>query len=155
MKHDLGPPAPIWVLGLGVLLCSSPVWAGIDTTPAFPVEGEPATITVTTDRGSPVAEVAVQAVYRPGSAVEKLEDIGFTGVDGAVTWSPTGAGVVILQTVAVGDNPSYTSNLSVRYNGLPISGLVILLLAGVFLYGGVIKGFRSLRSLPPQLPPDT
>ena len=155
MKGDLGRLAQFWCLVPGLCLFASPVLGGIVAIPEFPVEGESVTITVSTERGTPAAGLAVQAVYRPGSAVEKLEDIGSTGVDGSVTWSPTGAGIVMLQTVAVEDGPSYTLNLSVRYDGLPKSGLVILLFAGIFLYGGVIWGFRSLRALPPRLPPDT
>jgi hypothetical protein len=61
---------------------------------------------------------------------------------------------VSLETTAA-DSTSITANLSVRFDGLPIPGLVIFLLAGIILFSGVIRGFRSLKEPPPSLPPDT
>jgi len=143
------------VLPAGLLL-ALPAWAGIDTTPAVPTDGQTTTVTVSDAEGNPVAGMKVVAIYRPGSEVSQTEDLGTTGEEGTMTWTPTGAGVVTLKTVP-GDTmtAASTRNLSVRFDGIPVPGLVILLAAGAILYGGVIRGFRSLRTLPPKLPPDT
>jgi len=150
-RAALAPIAPVLV-ALG--LAAGPARAGIDTTPVFPTEGQQATISVTADDGAPVAGAAVEAVYRPGSKVSRSETLGTTGPDGRLTWTPDGAGIVSLQTSGEGQ-PALSTNLSVRFRGVPLSGLVILLGAGVILYGGVIWGFRLLATLPTQLPPDT
>lgn len=136
---------------VAMLTCSA--GAAITTDPPVPVEGETATIRVTGEADAPVAGAAVQAVYRPGSNVERAVEVGTTGADGTVAWTPDGAGLVAL-TAGEGD-AAQSKNLSVRFRGLPLSGLIILLGAGIVLYGGIIRGFRSLTSLPPQLPPDT
>jgi hypothetical protein len=138
------------------LLFALPAWAGIDTTPVVPTEGQETMVSVHDAYGNPVAGMKVEAVYRPGSEVSRTEVLGATGEGGTVAWMPTGAGVVTLQTVPADTAGAVlTRDLSVRFDGMPLPGLVILLAAGIILYTGVIRGFRSLRELPPELPPDT
>ena len=141
------------ITGSGLFLAST-AWAGIDTTPAVPTEGASATIIVTDGDGNPVTGATVEAVYSPGSEVSRTEEVGTTDESGAVAWTPTGAGIVSLETTAA-DSTSITANLSVRFDGLPIPGLLIFLLAGIILFSGIIRGFRSLSDPPPKLPPDT
>lgn len=142
------------VLWLLLLAAAAPAWAGIEADPPLPTEGEAATVIVTDDDGNPVRGVELTAVYRPGSRVEHKETLGLTGTDGSLTWSPASAGVVTLSTTGEGA-PALSQNLSVRYRGVPLPGLIILILAGVILYGGVIRGFRMLKTPLPSLPPDT
>ena len=141
------------ITGSGLFLASL-AWAGIDTTPEVPTEGASVTITVTDGDGNPVAGAGVEAVYSPGSKVSRTEDVGTTDVNGIVSWTPTGAGIVAVQT-ETSDGTALTSNLSVRFDGLPLPGLIIFLLAGIILFSGIIRGFRSLDEPPPSLPPDT
>lgn len=136
------------------LLLASTAWAGIDTTPAVPTEGEPVVITVTDADGNAITGAPVEAVYRPGSEVSRNETVGTTDEKGTVTWTPTGAGIVSVQSTAA-DSTTITANLSVRFDGLPIPGLLIFVLAGIILFSGIIRGFRSLGEAPPALPPDT
>lgn len=145
--------AAVLITGSGLFLASL-AWAGIDTTPEVPTEGASTTITVTDDDGNPVTGAAVEAVYSPGSEVSRTEEVGTTDENGTVSWTPTGAGIVSLETTAA-DSTSITANLSVRFDGLPIPGLLIFLLAGIILFSGIIKGFRSLKEPPPSPPPDT
>jgi hypothetical protein len=143
----------IMITGVGLLL-ALPVRAGIDTTPAVPTKGEPSLITVTDADGNPVTGAPVDAVYGPGSEVSRNETVGTTDARGTVTWIPTGAGIVSIQAAAA-DSTAISANLSVRFDGLPIPGLLIFILAGVILFSGIIRGFRSLGDAPPALPPDT
>ena len=136
------------------LLLAPMAWGGIDTTPLVPTEGESVIITVTDGDGTPVAGAPVEAVYGPGSEVSRSEPVGTTDENGTVLWTPTGAGIVSVETIAA-DSTAITANLSVRFDGLPIPGLLIFLLAGIILFSGIIRGFRSLSEPPPALPPDT
>lgn len=137
-----------------VSAAAAPAGAGIEADPALPTEGEAATVIVTDTGGKPVRGVEITALYRPGSRVERSENLGLTGTDGSLTWSPSSAGLVTLSTSGDGA-PALSRDLSVKYRGLPLPGLIILILAGTILYGGVIRGFRMLKSPPPILPPDT
>jgi len=146
------------------LLLASTAWAGIDTTPGVPTEGESVIITVTDDAGNPVTGAPVKAVYGPGSEVSRNEVVGTTDENGTVTWTPTGAGIVAVETTVAdstmadstaADSTVISANLAVRFDGLPIPGLLIFLLAGIILFSGIIRGFRSLSDPPPILPPDT
>jgi len=135
-----------------------PARADIAVSPEAPVAGRAATVTVTAGQ-APAAGATVQAIYRPGSEVSHIETVGVTGSDGSVAWTPEDAGVVTLKASIpspAGKEPVEESrNLSVRFNGAPVFGVVIMILAGVILYGGVILGFRFLGQAPTGLRPDT
>ncbi len=149
---------------LGIVFLAGAAWgaaparADIAVSPEAPVAGRPATVVVTAD-GAPVADASVEAVYRPGSEVSHTEAVGRTGPDGSLPWTPADAGVVTLRSTPpapTGTEPAVeTRNLSVRFQGAPPLGVVIMILAGVILYGGVILGFRRLGQAPTGLRPDT
>jgi len=154
MRRSLRPGAGILFLLVVLLVPTAPARAGIETIPETVEEQENTAILITDDQGAPLKGVEVQAIYRPGSEVSRTESLGLTGVDGMVSWTPDGAGLVSLQTVGEGA-PALSINLSVRYRRVPFLGLVILIAAGVILYGMVIVGFRHLGGAPIPLPPDT
>jgi hypothetical protein len=116
-------------------------------------------MSVTRADGTPADGDTVTAVYRPSSEVSRTERIGVVGIDGRLSWTPLEAGVVTLSAVppaGAGDGAAVqTRNLSVPFAKTPLSGLVILVFAGLILYGGVVRGFMKLNEIPPQLPPDT
>jgi len=141
------------LLLLGVLGPAS-ARAGIDTTPAVPTEGESTRIAVTDADGAPVEGAVVQAVYRPQSEVEHVEEVGVTTEAGTLSWTPSGAGVVTLEAVLPAEEGTVSKSIPVRFRGVPWTGLLTLVLAGLILYGSVFRGFRTLNS-PPPLPPDT
>lgn len=142
------------VLASGLVLAAGLACAEIVVAPPFPTEGKEASISVFGEGGSALSKIQVEAVYRPGSKVSRTEMVGTTRDDGRLLWTPDGAGIVTLRTVGDGA-PALSTNLSVRFQGVPLSGLIILLGAGIILYGGVIWGFRLLAGLPPQLSSDT
>lgn len=94
------------------------------------------------------------ATYRPGSQVSRTEELGTTNGAGQLVWTPTDAGIVTLAATAQ-DGTTLSSNLSVYFSGVPGMGLLIMIGAGALLYGGVIRGFRSMGTPPPAFPPDT
>ena len=119
----------------------------VSVEPAAPTRGEPVTVTFS----APVDSVTV--VYRPGAVTATTET--FTPNSAAFTFSPSKAGVV---SVAGGDG---TQSLSVRYVGTPLAGLIVMVLAGLVLFGGASLALRALLSdghrieADPALRPDT
>jgi hypothetical protein len=120
----------------------------ISVLPERLVAGEKATLTF----DAPVESVIT--TYRPNSAIPIVDTLtvgGFT----SVRWTPERAGVV---RVSVPGGPS--RNLSVRFAALPVSGLFVLIVAGLILFGGAAWAMRKLlsdgppRTLP-EMRPDT
>ena len=73
-----------------------------------------------------------------------LAIVAMIPVSGTVaTWTPSRAGVVALATA---DGAS--RNVSVRFDETPISGLLILIVAGLVLFGGAALAMRALLSGP-------
>jgi len=106
---------------------------------AAPTRGEPVTVRATGKDGAPIVGKAVHALYLPNSKTERREQVGTTGSDGAVSWTPTAPGIA---TVEVADGGSQT--VAVRFDAFPISGLVVFVLAGALIFGGLLKAYRSL-----------
>lgn len=141
---------------LALLLVTSPVFGQdadsvattIAASPESPVLGQEITLTF----DAPVQ--AVVFTYRPNSAIPTTDTVrvgGFT----SIKWTPRQAGVI---RVAVPDGPS--RNLSVRFATLPMSGVIVLVLAGLILFGGAGYAMRKLLSggMPktrPEVRPDT
>jgi hypothetical protein len=56
----------------------------------------------------------------------------------AWTWQPARAGVVQLSSGGL------TQNLSVRYAEFPLGGLIVMVLAALILFGGIVVSMRTL-----------
>ncbi len=119
----------------------------VSVTPDAPTRGEDVTVTFS----EPVDSVMV--TYRPGAVTATTET--FTPGTSTFTFTPVKAGIV---SVASGDA---SQSLSVRYVGTPIAGLIVMILAGLILFGGAGLALRSLLSdgdriaIDPTLFPDT
>lgn len=134
--------------------------AGLDR--AYPLRGEPIRLTVTGDGGAPLAGAVVETVYRPNSKTGHTALLAPTDAAGTVTWTPLDAGIVTL--VAHRDSaegPAVASlNVAVRYGGFPPSGLAVMIVAGLVLFGGAAYGLVKLlagegAALPAAEPPST
>ncbi len=95
------------------------------------IKGTPVTIIVQT----PVDTVAIN--YRPNSQVTKTKYL-IGNKSTSFDWTPERAGVVAIQA----GNQSTT--VSVRFPGASKSGIAIMLLAAVLLFGGATFAFRLL-----------
>lgn len=114
--------------------------------------------------GTPLAGARVAAVYRPNSSTTSTEHLAPTDAAGTVFWTPSAAGPVRLEarpTEAAEDAPPAASlAVAVRYGGFPVSGMAIMLIAGVLLLGGAVVGLSMLlrEGAPPapdHEPPST
>ncbi len=129
------------LLALGLAASAS---AQITTSPDVLVRGEPVTVTF----AEPTDSLLV--TYRPNSGIAYEEVVPASG--STATWTPTRAGVVALATPA-----GASQNVSVRFDETPLSGILILTLAGVVLFGGAAFAMRALLSdgEVPDVPLDT
>ena len=121
----------------------------IRTTERFPMRGEPTQIVVETSTGNRVSGAQVTVVYRPGSMVERCEQVGTTGTDGRLEWTPREPGIACLEAAWLdekGTERELTRNVSIRFDGVQAGGILIAVLAGSILYGTAAFGFSRLRA---------
>ncbi|WP_412067251.1 hypothetical protein [Rubrivirga sp. IMCC43871] len=115
--------------------------------PEDPTRGELVTVTFS----APVDSVTV--TYRPG-AVTAITEVMTPG-SATFSFTPEKAGVVSVTAGAA------SQSLSVRYVGVPLGGLIVMILAGLILFGGAAISMRALLSdgdrieIDPTLFPDT
>ena len=99
---------------------------------------------ITIDVGTPVDTLVI--TYRPNSSVVKTDYVVNNTPGTQFTWASKSAGIVNLSyTDRTGGSPTTVSQgVSVRFNGLSAPGLIVMLLAGVILFGGATLAFRTL-----------
>ncbi|MDT7856705.1 hypothetical protein RQM47_08645 [Rubrivirga sp. S365] len=139
----------VLLVALGASLAAPPALAQsvVSVEPEAPTVGEPVYVTFS----EPVDSVTV--VYRPG-AISAVSET-FTPGSAAFEFTPDRAGVV---SVAAG---KASQNLSVRFRSAPLAGLLVMVLAGLVLFGGAAVSMRALLSdghrieVDPALRPDT
>lgn len=141
------------VLLLAALLAgvlAGPTAAQITPSTDAPTVGEPLTLTF----DAPVDTLTV--TFRPGAAASTVRTQHIVlGGQTSYTWTPERAGVV--QVAANGA----TQNLSVRFTSLPGLGVLIMVLAGLILFGGaawatslLLQGGHRI-DIDPSMRPDT
>ncbi|MBD3236294.1 MAG: hypothetical protein GF330_06310 [Candidatus Eisenbacteria bacterium] len=108
---------------------------------SFPQEGRPCRILLTTGE-APLAGAWVTALVRPNSEVSRLDTLGRTDAAGTVHWTPTDAGLATL-TASRADSALCELTVAVRFPGVPALGLVMLLVAGLLLFGGNSYSFAK------------
>ena len=111
------------------------VFASVDVRP-FPVAGQETTIRLegTTDR--------LRFTYQPESPVAEVIEVPTHG-QLLFRWKPKKAGIVMVEAYH-GDTAAGVAKVSVKFDGIPITGLVICLLAGTILFGGAYLFLRAL-----------
>lgn len=111
----------------------------VDVAPDAPVRGEPVRVTFSAPADT------VRITYRPGAITASSET--FTPRSATFEFVPARAGVV---AVAAGGT---SQNLSVRFQRAPGAGIVVMVLAGLILFGGAIVSLRVLMSGDPEVDP--
>lgn len=148
---------PIYYLSLILFLAmglwqSSPACADIRVGDKNPIVGKPTTLSVLDARKNPVSGAELVVTYHPFSTTEITRVAQMrTDSGGILSWTPQWAGLVVLTARLSNGNdkqgrPRYqivaSTTLGVKYQTLPLSGLVVFLVAGIFLFGGMAYGFR-------------
>ncbi len=138
-------------MGRQFLIVILPILTGIAwSTSAAPVSltvvpetlrvGEQAILTWTDATGTPITDAHALVVYRPGSLVSKTEPIGKLSEQGGLAWRPKVGGLVRLR-VEGADGTVAIRDVSVRFAGVPIAGILVFVAAGTILVGGFLAGF--------------
>jgi hypothetical protein len=98
----------------------------------------------------------LKIVYRPGSTVEKLEEFPVPAITRnttqPVSWTPSDPGIAKL-TYRVGgttaenqeERQEVSKLVGVKFAEPPLSGITVMILAGLFLFGGCWISFRLLN----------
>lgn len=111
---------------------------GISLSDRFPTAEKATTIVV-----PPHAE-EVEIIYSPGSKIARTEVVAVeplaAGEPTQVVWRPQRPGVV--QLSAGGES----IKASIRFDGIPASGIAIMIIAGLILFGGASISLRALVS---------
>lgn len=135
------------------------------------IDNEPAhnqreqTLRVTGPDGEPVADVYVHARYYPRTTVQRGEAICKTGEDGLCKWTPQFAGLVrirvdehrpeLQESGVLTDRerekaPLHTQTFSIRFDGPPVSGIVMFLFAFTILFGSLTWSLTELLVRAPR-----
>ncbi len=137
--------------------CVCLAWAGllcaqgaVVTDIPFPTENEPVQVKVTDSSGEPVAGAQIVVTYRPGSRVSREEAVGQSNAVGSIDWTPSDAGLATITATWPGTDDTRataTTTVSVRFQGAPLDGILIMIVAGLVLaVGSVVRIYRLLRA---------
>jgi hypothetical protein len=74
--------------------------------------------------------------YRPNSQTSQTKPLGAFGADAKLVWLPTDSCIAQIKATSPDGKTSVSTNAAVRFPSPPISGIVILLVAGLILFGG-------------------
>ena len=118
----------IWIVGEAAL-----------TTDAFPITGK----TTKISEIPPGAE-AVEVTYQPDAPIASTERIEVSGTE--VDWTPKKPGIAKIQVIQP-DGPGPVIERSIKFDGVPIAGVVICLVAATVLIGGATWATRMLLHL--------
>ena len=123
---------------------------GAEPTPSIaiaesvPTQGEAVIIVLR----EPVGRL--EAVYAPNSKVSRRQALEPLAKDPrSYSWTPERAGIVTLEAYPLAGasaegKPIATKKLSVAFDGSPVAGVLIMLVAGVILFGGAFLTLRSI-----------
>lgn len=148
------------------VLAAAPAFAelAISADEERPLRGDTVRLTVTDD-GAPAAGALVVAVYRPASNTVHREELPPVDASGTVLWTPAYTGPVSLQAWPAGSDleadrqPAAVLTVAVRFGSFPLAGLIIMIIAGVLLFGGAMTAFWMLLQPtghpPTEEPPST
>lgn len=119
----------------------------------FPVVGKGMVVTVSgVDR---TADYTLWVVYSPNSETQTETEIGRFTDAGAITWEPTRFGIATLSVRNDGGASIATENVAILFARTPVAGLLVMIFAGILLFGSAGLSLRSVLAsgVPEQLPP--
>jgi hypothetical protein len=133
---------------------SGPVMAGeILVEGSFPIVGEPMVLSV-----SGIAKPenhTLRVVYAPNSETQTAEESGRLSTDGTIAWNPARFGIATLTVTDDAGSTVATENVAILPAETPAGGVLVMIFAGVLLFGGAGWSLRSVLAsgVPEQLPP--
>jgi hypothetical protein len=136
------------------VFASGPAMAGeIAVDGSFPIVGEPMVLSVS-DVGRPENHT-LRVVYAPNSETQTVEEIGRLSADGTIAWNPERFGIATLTVTDDAGSTVATENVAILPAETPAGGVLVMIFAGILLFGGAGWSLRSVLAsgVPEQLPP--
>jgi hypothetical protein len=96
-----------------------------------------------------VEGAALKVVYRPNSETSVEEEVGPFQADASIVWTPAHPGIASLVVLDRDGASLGSKDVAIRFGGVPAYGILVMLLAGLLLFGGA--GFSlvlALRRMP-------
>lgn len=100
----------------------------------------------------------LRVTYRPNSATSDETVLGAFDADGRITWTPAAPGLTVLEAVRPdgkdeNGDAKFKAVTKLRvatcYAETPVSGLLVMILAGILLFGGAAVSLcMALRETP-------
>jgi len=138
------------LLGLGI---GSVPAADLSLDSDFPVAGTGQNVSLT---GAEDADhLRLWVVYSPNSETQTEEEIGRFSSQGTISWNPSRSGIATLSARDAAGEMVAVKNVAVLFAKTPAAGVLVMLFAGILLFGGAGLSLRSvLRSgVPEHSPP--
>lgn len=124
-----------YILAAGLLLGTViPAGAQITLSDEPPVIGK--TITLTTESNQPDT---IEVAYRPNSSIVRTEILLPQDGRNTFIWTPQKVGIVRLSS-----RSGSARNVSVQFDRASYSGILVMALAAIILFGGAAFSFQTL-----------
>jgi hypothetical protein len=122
-----------WMISGLFAILLIPFWglAQVTFSPEQPQVGEEVQL------GFETPQSYLKITYRPNSSIVETDSIPLD-MAASFTWTPDKAGVYNFSS------DSFSTNVSVRFQGVSWTGIVTMVLAGLILFGGAAFAFRNL-----------
>ncbi len=118
----------------------------------FPIVGR--TETVTVEGAATDVNLRLRVIYSPNSETSTEEEIGVVPTTGKVAWTPSRSGIATLSVQGDDGRVVASENVAILFAKTPKAGLMVMLFAGVLLFGGAGYSLRRvLKSGVPDQPP--
>lgn len=126
------------ILSFVLLLCLGPLTAQIELSEPMPIKGQAVDITLP----EPTQHLLVR--YRPNSSLSTVDTLYSETPTSHFQWEARQAGIATLFIEDANGRPLHSHNVSVRFQGTSPGGIIVMVLAGIVLFGGAIFSFSIL-----------
>ena len=94
-------------------------------------------------------------ICSPNSETQTEEEIGQFSSDGVITWNPSRFGIATLSARDDQGGIVVSENVAVLFAKTPTAGVLVMIFAGVLLFGGAAFSLRSVlkSGVPQHVPP--
>jgi hypothetical protein len=90
----------------------------------------------------------LKVVYRPNSETSVEQDAGPFLSDGSIVWTPEHPGIASLVVLNAQGEAIGSKDVAIRFSGIPAFGILVMLFAGLLLFGGA--GWSLVLALRPM-----
>jgi hypothetical protein len=143
-------------LGLALVGASARADEKLTLESKFPTVGKAEAVTLT--GADDPAALRLRVVYRPNSETSVKKTLGAFDAEGRISWTPKAPGLTVLEAIRPDgkdksgkDKFKSVTKLKVAtcYARTPVRGLVVMILAGILLFGGAaVSLWMALRRTP-------